>query len=169
MQRDSARYWSPRRWRLGVAGTQCLGAVPVSLVGQVSHTLVAVTGGPRDAAAGAIGSHTAGGIEEVEGLPEGEEAMVPVMPGLGSFVISITGSTKHKRLHLVGACYRIPGVHYLDFTVLGTEVPDASEYHVACKQCFKGGVTSQSSQAPKSSDSEAESISSSSDSGSGDG
>ena len=43
-------------------------------VGRCSrHTLVAVTGGPRDAAAGAIGSHTDGGTEEVEGLPEEEE------------------------------------------------------------------------------------------------
>ena len=73
-----------------------LSAVPVSLFGQVSLTLVAVTGGPRDAAAGTIGDHTFGGVEEVEGLPEEEETKVPVMPGLGAFVISITGSTKHE-------------------------------------------------------------------------
>ena len=48
------------------------------------------------------------------------------------------------RLHLGGACWRIPGKDYADFTEHGEEIPGSEEYHAACRQCFPNGLPSSS-------------------------
>ena len=53
------------------------------------------------------------------------------------FVVVRTDKGRMRRLHFVGGCYRVPEEHYLDYTVWGDQLPDASEIDARCKQCFK--------------------------------
>ena len=41
-------------------------------------------------------------------------------------------------LHVVGACHRIPGVHYSKWRQVKDPVPE-SEYKLACRRCFPKG------------------------------
>ena len=67
-------------------------------------------------------------------------AVVPLESVAGTFVVSIVGRSKTKTLHRIGECHRQPGLRYAQFEVLGDEVPDASAYHRACRQCFRKGI-----------------------------
>jgi hypothetical protein len=66
------------------------------------------------------------------GEPEEEQVIT-------GYVISISNKRRIRRLHLVGACYRQPGVDYQEYQVLGDEVPEASEYDDFCRSCWSGG------------------------------
>ena len=55
------------------------------------------------------------------------------------YVGSISAKTKVRRLHFLGACHRVPGLDYLDFELLGSEVPDCSLYDAYCAQCWAAG------------------------------
>ena len=85
----------------------------------------------------------------------------PVMPW--GFVISITRAGKHRKLHHMGSCHRIPGTDYHEYEVLGDRVPSEKEVDSICKNCFKQGFIFTGQEADLS---EAESISSSSSSSS---
>ena len=52
------------------------------------------------------------------------------------YVVAVTTS-RIRRLHYVGSCGRIPGIHYHRFEVWGDTVPDESEYHKRCITCFR--------------------------------
>ena len=44
-----------------------------------------------------------------------------------------------RRLHRLGGCSRHPGVHYLQFELLGDERPKPEEYDDFCRQCWRSG------------------------------
>ena len=54
----------------------------------------------------------------------------------GTFVLSVVGRSKRRTLHQVGACYRIPGVHYKDFLVVGESRPQLQPGEKLCSSCF---------------------------------
>ena len=56
--------------------------------------------------------------------------------------ISVTGSAQERRLHLGGACWRLPGKDYAVFVEGCENLPDSSAFHAVCKQCFPLGVQS---------------------------
>ena len=43
---------------------------------------------------------------------------------------------RFRRLHYAGACWRLPGVHFLNWEDLGSEEPDLSRIDARCSQCF---------------------------------
>ena len=79
--------------------------------------------------------------------PEPEEPIPAVEPGLlpveGShpsppetgFVVSLSRSG-WRRLHRLGGCKRMPGVHYLRYELLGQDKPDVDDYDDYCRQCW---------------------------------
>lgn len=82
-----------------------------------------------------------GGADGAEGvvaeeIPEGEVEKVEEKEAEG-YVVSVTGRMRHRRLHFVGNCYRIPGVHYADYVVYGGTVPPAAAYTTVCRNCWK--------------------------------
>ena len=79
------------------------------------------------------------------------------------FVVSKTQNGRHRKLHHVGSCFRVPGLHYKEFDVWGDVVPPLSELHSQCANCFgKGGVVREAPVAEQ--ESEVSSVSSSSSS-----
>ena len=60
-------------------------------------------------------------------------------PDVTGFVVSISAKTQFRRLHLLGACHRVPGLDYKDFEMLGDSPPDPSLYDAHCAQCWAGG------------------------------
>ena len=49
--------------------------------------------------------------------------------------------TRFRRLHLLGACPRVPGVDYLDYEEWGWTRPSTGQYHDYCHQCWGTGGT----------------------------
>jgi len=39
-------------------------------------------------------------------------------------------------LHFLGGCSRLPGIHYLEFELLGEQQPREDQYDDTCKQCW---------------------------------
>ena len=66
-----------------------------------------------------------------EAAPEAER-----IPEVG-FVVSIAKSG-WRRLHRLGGCARHPGVHYLNYELLGLDRPDVGMYADFCRQCWRG-------------------------------
>ena len=56
--------------------------------------------------------------------------------GRGTFVLSVVGRSKKRTLHQVGACYRMPGVHYKEFVVVGDTRPTLEPNEKLCTSCF---------------------------------
>ena len=81
-----------------------------------------------------------GGEQEHSEEEVQQPAVAPLEKVTGTFVVSIVGRSKTKTLHRIGECHRQPGLHYSQFEVLGDEVPEASAYHRACRQCFRKGI-----------------------------
>ena len=77
------------------------------------------------------------------------------------FVISFTRKKKFPRLHHLGYCFRLPGLHYLQFEECGDTEPDVDRYMYKCRDCWPIAKT-----AAEPADSESGSESSSSDSSS---
>ena len=84
----------------------------------------------------------------------------------GPYVVSVSMRARVRFLHLVGGCWRQPGVDYLKYEDLGP-ITDASKYNRVCKQCWSGleGTAAQAEE-KAGNESEEESSSSSSSSGS---
>ena len=63
-------------------------------------------------------------------------------PAWKDYVVCYSGYKHIKRLHRVGSCFRVPGVHYSCFKSFGTECPNASAYEWVCRDCWPvgGGV-----------------------------
>ena len=53
---------------------------------------------------------------------------------VGGYVVAITRG--FRRLHLLGACPRVPGIDYHDFEEYGMERPEVTEYDDYCKSCW---------------------------------
>ena len=72
-----------------------------------------------------------------------EDESRPLPPSiLRRYFISVTGSAQKRRLHLGGACWRLPGKDCTDFVECGEDLPESSAFHAVCKQCFPLGVQS---------------------------
>lgn len=71
-------------------------------------------------------------LEELE--LTSQEAMTTY--GLGTYVMSIVGRSKKRTLHVIGGCYRTPGVDYRDFVVVGSERPKLQDGEKLCAVCF---------------------------------
>ena len=56
--------------------------------------------------------------------------------GIGTYVLSVVGRAKRRTLHQVGGCYRIPGVDYKDFVVVGEVRPELKPGERLCGTCF---------------------------------
>jgi len=69
----------------------------------------------------------------VRGLPVEEETALPKSEV--GFVTSVSRQG-WRRLHYLGGCSRVPGIHYLNFECLGEAVPRLEEYDDVCKQCW---------------------------------
>ena len=67
---------------------------------------------------------------------------LPLENAMGKYVVSIQGKSGFRRLHLVGACFRVPGVDYLRYELLGQDIPATSTYHASCRSCWPGGLPS---------------------------
>ena len=62
----------------------------------------------------------------------------PQNPNASAWVVTRSRAKKLGCLHVIGRCYRVPGVHYKDWT----EVPESiapRNYDWACRQCFPLG------------------------------
>ena len=84
----------------------------------------------------------------------------------GPYVVSMSMRTSVRCLHLVGGCWRQPGVTYFKYEDLGP-IADASKYNRVCKQCWPGGFKGTAAQAEEKAGNESEEESSSSSSSSG--
>ena len=68
----------------------------------------------------------------VEQVTSRLESLEPPVLSLGTFVVSISMRIDFRRLHVTGACPRVPGVHYAKFEVLGTSEPSVHSFHARC-------------------------------------
>ena len=57
---------------------------------------------------------------------------------LGAYVLSIVGRSRSRTLRVIGGCYRIPGVHYREYVVIGGDRPelDPRQGEKPCPTCF---------------------------------
>ena len=64
---------------------------------------------------------------------EAEEAPPPT-----GFLCSISQRGRFRRLHFAGFCWRVPGVHFMQWEDLGQEEPDlaACKINARCSDCF---------------------------------
>jgi hypothetical protein len=84
---------------------------------------------------------------------EKEEAgdIKPPLPTLNSWVVtSSKGGNKGAKgcLHVIGRCYRVPGIHYLRWRGVADNAT-ASEFAKACKQCFPFGYPEHDGRPPE--------------------
>ncbi len=56
------------------------------------------------------------------------------------YIISISGKKGVRRLHLMGACHRLPGLDYVDYEVAGDQCPSSDRYDDYCRHCWRGGA-----------------------------
>ena len=84
----------------------------------------------------------------------------------GPDVVSMSMRTSVRCLHLVGRCWRQPGVTYFKYEDLGP-IADASKYNRVCKHCWPSGFKGTAVQAEEKAVNESEEESSSSSSSSG--
>jgi len=69
----------------------------------------------------------------VEKAPEEADYETPA--GEQGYVVSL-GKRDWRRLHYIGGCSRLPGVHYLRFEFLGAERPSPEQCDDVCRQCW---------------------------------
>lgn len=63
-----------------------------------------------------------------------EEVTPPPLVAKGHFVIATCG--KIRRLHVMGKCYRRPGIDYYKFDVIGPDEPPPELYTARCGHCW---------------------------------
>ena len=73
--------------------------------------------------------------QEAKNLQEPDEAVPPK----SGFVIAFSDKGRMRRLHYVGACFRVPGEHYRQYTCHGDMMPEDNLIDARCKQCFPEG------------------------------
>ncbi len=144
--------------------------------GRIISTLVVYPNGspgnvlwPEGLAAEAATSTSAAADENVgQNAAESEEVETSDPPTSG-YVISISRKKNIRCLHLIGACYRQPGVSYLNFESLGDDCPPPTAYDTYCRGCWGGdsrpsGGRTSGNKTPSTATSDSESSSSSDDS-----
>ena len=67
--------------------------------------------------------------------PEEEQDEELVPRSERGYVVSI-GKKDWKRLHYLGGCSRLPGIHYLNYEFLGEAQPLEDQYDDICRQCW---------------------------------
>lgn len=65
-------------------------------------------------------------------------APMPHRPNSAAWVVTKPNAKGLGCLRVVGRCYRVPGIHYQDWTDVAESVP-AHAYEKACEQCFPLG------------------------------
>jgi hypothetical protein len=55
------------------------------------------------------------------------------------YVVSVSRKTGFRRLHYLGACRSVPGIHYMEYEWLGEALPAESAYDDHCRQCWRAG------------------------------
>ncbi len=68
------------------------------------------------------------------------DIIAPIPIGAEGYFVSLVGRKPHRRLHYLGKCHRMPGVHYLNFIQYGLDAPDEMDYDEVCKQCWPEAV-----------------------------
>ncbi len=98
----------------------------------------AVESGEKDEANAEVTSMAGSAVEpfDFEELEAESEQPLSVV-GMGTFVMSIVGRSKKRTLHRVGSCYRIPGVDYRDYVVIGDDRPTLIQGEKLCGSCFR--------------------------------
>ena len=99
--------------------------------------------------AGPGGAVARGSDEPAEVLPIEDPPLAPSSPAkvlvslegilADGYVVSIS-KKKWRRLHRIGGCTRHPGVHYLEFELLGRARPTYDMYDDHCRQCWREGT-----------------------------
>ncbi len=54
------------------------------------------------------------------------------------YIISISAKKRLRRLHLMGACHRLPGIDYTNYIVVGDKCPGSDQYDDYCRHCWRG-------------------------------
>ena len=150
-----------------------------AVAGEAASRLIWPAGGDRPSAP-AVGNHTPqldekpgvkpGAPPSRGGAPQEAAAADPdTNPAPEGYVVSVTGAAKLRRLHFVGRCWRLPGVHYTNYIAFGLAPPPPAAYAAVCRSCWrvegsKPEVVGTGVAAPSSSDSSGSSSSSSSSS-----
>ena len=49
-----------------------------------------------------------------------------------AYLCSVSQHGRFRRLHYAGACFRLPGIHFLHWEDLGSEEPDLSKIDARC-------------------------------------
>jgi len=80
-------------------------------------------------------------VREPPPLPLADAGAGPPESG---YVVSISKSD-WRRLHRLGGCSRHPGIHYLQYELLGAGKPRPEDYDDYCRQCWKAGGPEESS------------------------
>ena len=89
--------------------------------------------------------------------PPAEDKAVP-----WGFVVSITRNGRHRKLHHIGDCRYVPGIHYHEFEIWGSKLPTEREIHSRCGWCFPSEKPGARVEEEPGSDRESDSSSSSS-------
>jgi hypothetical protein len=55
------------------------------------------------------------------------------------YVVSVSRKTGFRRLHYLGACRSVPGIHYMVYEWLGEALPSENAYDDHCRQCWRAG------------------------------
>lgn len=96
-------------------------------------------------------------VEEIDQDLDEPAGGWPVLSKGARVVSTIKGGTV-RTLHIVGKCYRVPGVHYTFFNLL--DETERGEYSFVCKECFPPvSESEQSDSSSESSDSSGDSSS----------
>jgi hypothetical protein len=67
--------------------------------------------------------------------PTGASDTLPL--GERGYVVSISMKHRLRRLHYLGRCHRVPGVHYQEYEFLGGDRPGEDAYDDYCRQCWR--------------------------------
>ena len=74
------------------------------------------------------------------GRPTTGFALKGMLPdGVEGYVVSVSRKQGFRRLHLLGACQRVPGLSYRDFEEYGLERPPPESYDDYCRACWPRG------------------------------
>lgn len=88
-----------------------------------------------------------GSLKVLEGNSDEEKSVEPApktdgkLPNIDTWVVSTRadGLTEKGCLHIVGKCFRQPGVHYQRWVVVDATI-SSGQYLKACRQCFPAGL-----------------------------
>ena len=72
-------------------------------------------------------------LEALKALRKEDAAAAGIPKG---YIIAKSERGRFRRVHYGGACFRVPGEHYLDWEELGEREPEPHEYNARCRHCF---------------------------------